>query len=143
MREERTLKICANFYITGDKLCALSKLESFDKAWVWNCFDENKLKILCARFVSNEGFENFQKEFENAYLINKEIFANEHLITFTEKKMTDNASSNINTNNSSIFGDLMANPDIQSNSINLFKAQRQNKSDIQNFKNLRANCPNF
>jgi len=77
MRQEKTHKIVANHFITGEKLCILSKMNTNDKAWIWNCFDfsddKPRMEKLCARFTSVPDWEKFQQEFERCKEVNKKL----------------------------------------------------------------------
>ena len=79
MRQEKTLKIVANFYVLQQQglLCVLTPQKTSDKAWIWDCCDasDHKPQIdkLCAKFTSIEGlfpfnldFKKFKEEFEKA-----------------------------------------------------------------------------
>jgi len=74
LRQDKTHKVVANFYVSGENLCQLTRMKSNDKSWIWTCYDCSDLPAtvqkLCGRFVSKEDFESFQKEFEKAYEAN-------------------------------------------------------------------------
>jgi Ran-binding protein 1 len=71
LRQDKTHKVVANFYVSGSNMCQLTRMKSSDKAWIWTCYDCSDqapvVQKLCAKFVSKEDFEAFQKEFESSY----------------------------------------------------------------------------
>ena len=69
MRQDKTKKIVANFFVKGEKpLCQLSANKTTEKAWIWSCCDNSEEKAaiekFCARFVSVDEFKKFQTDFE-------------------------------------------------------------------------------
>merc|ERR1712137_413273 len=82
MRQEKTHKIVANFYLISEQnLCKLSGLKTSDKAWVWACcdFSDNEAQIekLCAKFTNVPDFEDFKAVFEKAVQTNSEVILKE------------------------------------------------------------------
>jgi len=77
MRQEKTHKVVANHFITGEKICALTKMNTSDKAWIWVAYDfsddKPKFEKLCAKFTSIPDWEKFQQEFEKSKEINKKL----------------------------------------------------------------------
>jgi len=73
MRREKTMKICANFFVgptTDLKVNAGS-----DRSWVWQChdFSEEKTDVttLAIRFANSENAQKFKEEFEKAKKANE------------------------------------------------------------------------
>ncbi|NXU38538.1 RANG protein, partial [Drymodes brunneopygia] len=67
MRRDKTLKICANHYITP--LMELKPIAGSDRAWVWNTHadfaDEcPKPELLAIRFLNAENAQKFKAKFE-------------------------------------------------------------------------------
>ncbi|XP_036607381.1 ran-specific GTPase-activating protein-like [Trichosurus vulpecula] len=67
MRRDKTLKICANHYITP--LMALKPSVGSDRAWVWHTqadfADESpKPEVLAIRFLNAENAQKFKEKFE-------------------------------------------------------------------------------
>nr|XP_006134676.1 ran-specific GTPase-activating protein isoform X4 [Pelodiscus sinensis] len=67
MRRDKTLKICANHYITP--LMELKPNAGSDRAWVWNTHadfaDESpKPELLAIRFLNAENAQKFKVKFE-------------------------------------------------------------------------------
>ncbi|XP_075770810.1 ran-specific GTPase-activating protein isoform X2 [Pelodiscus sinensis] len=67
MRRDKTLKICANHYITP--LMELKPNAASDRAWVWNTHadfaDESpKPELLAIRFLNAENAQKFKAKFE-------------------------------------------------------------------------------
>uniref|UniRef100_F7EZV6 Ran-specific GTPase-activating protein n=1 Tax=Monodelphis domestica TaxID=13616 RepID=F7EZV6_MONDO len=67
MRRDKTLKICANHYITP--LMELKPNAGSDRAWVWNTYadfaDESpKPELLAIRFLNVENAQEFKAKFE-------------------------------------------------------------------------------
>jgi len=77
LRQDKTHKVVANFYVSGANLCQLTRMKTNDKSWVWTCYDCSDLPAtvskLCARFVSKEDFEAFEKDFLKAYQDNASV----------------------------------------------------------------------
>ena len=77
MRQEKTLKPCANFIITESPSCDLSNMANNEKAYMWVCQDftdidkpEGVLDKLACRFQTKELADTFKKEFEAAQTFN-------------------------------------------------------------------------
>jgi len=67
MRRDKTLKICANHYLT--KEMALAPNVGSDRSWVWNCAGdiadgEPKQETLAIRFANSENAGKFKDVFE-------------------------------------------------------------------------------
>ncbi|KAJ2544166.1 Ran GTPase binding protein Sbp1 [Coemansia sp. RSA 1933] len=76
MRRDKTLKVCANHYITDD-MVLLPNVGS-DRSWVWNVAadlvdDEVERQLLAIRFANSENANKFKEAFENAREVNKEL----------------------------------------------------------------------
>ena len=57
MRREKTMKICANFYVSPD--LKIGENAGSDRSWVWQCFDfseekGDELTTLAIRFANSE-----------------------------------------------------------------------------------------
>jgi len=69
MRREKTLKICANHYISPD--FKLQENVGSDRSWVWNCpsdFAEEKAtaEVFAIRFANSDNAKQFKAKFEEA-----------------------------------------------------------------------------
>ncbi|KAJ1718866.1 Ran GTPase binding protein Sbp1, partial [Coemansia biformis] len=69
MRRDKTLKVCANHYITEDMV--LSPNVGSDRSWVWNVAadlvdDEVERQLLAIRFGNSENANKFKAAFEDA-----------------------------------------------------------------------------
>merc|ERR1711957_924284 len=68
MRREKTMKICANFYLLPT--IALKENAGSDRSWVWQCADfseeKTELSVLAIRFATSENALKFKEEFEGA-----------------------------------------------------------------------------
>ncbi|KAJ2855744.1 Ran GTPase binding protein Sbp1, partial [Coemansia erecta] len=78
MRRDKTLKVCANHYITEDMV--LSPNVGSDRSWVWNVAadlvdDEAERQLLAIRFGNSENANKFKEAFEDARESNKEVAA--------------------------------------------------------------------
>ncbi|CAK8693130.1 unnamed protein product [Clavelina lepadiformis] len=67
MRRDKTLKICANHYLTEEM--KLVPNASSDRAWVWTtfadfCDNETKKELLAIRFLNSENANKFKTKFE-------------------------------------------------------------------------------
>ncbi|KAJ2611627.1 Ran GTPase binding protein Sbp1 [Coemansia sp. RSA 1365] len=88
MRREKTLKVCANHYISRDMI--LSPNVGSDRSWVWNVLadlvdDEVQRQLLAIRFGNTENANKFKAAFEEAREINKKI-ASEEAVSSKEDK---------------------------------------------------------
>ncbi|XP_076817242.1 ran-specific GTPase-activating protein-like [Clavelina lepadiformis] len=75
MRRDKTLKICANHYLT--KEMTLVPNASSDRAWVWTtfadfCDNETKKELLAIRFLNSENANKFKTKFEECQEILEE-----------------------------------------------------------------------
>jgi len=76
MRREKTLKICANHFVSpGMKL---SEHSGSDRAWVWTCpadFSEEEAKeeVFAIRFANSENARLFKEKFEESQELNEEV----------------------------------------------------------------------
>jgi len=79
MRREKTMKICANFYL--EPTCELKENAGSDRAWVWKCSDfseeKSEISILSIRFANSENAQKFKEEFEAGKVANKTLPAEE------------------------------------------------------------------
>ena len=75
LRQEQTMKVRCNFFIHGEGLCKLEKLNTAEKSWHWTAadFSEGSLSIdrFCVRFKTNEEFDDFEKKFNQGFEENK------------------------------------------------------------------------
>ncbi|KAJ2491279.1 transcription factor TFIIF complex subunit Tfg3 [Coemansia sp. RSA 2050] len=76
MRRDKTLKVCANHYIT--ETMVLSPNVGSDRSWVWNVAadlvdDEAQRQLLAIRFANPENAGKFKVAFEDARDNNKKI----------------------------------------------------------------------
>ncbi|KAJ2519899.1 Ran GTPase binding protein Sbp1 [Coemansia sp. RSA 1939] len=76
MRRDKTLKVCANHYITTDMV--LSPNVGSDRSWVWNVAadlvdDEAERQLLAIRFANSENANKFKDAFEDAREVNKKL----------------------------------------------------------------------
>ncbi|KAI9504617.1 Ran binding domain-containing protein, partial [Coemansia spiralis] len=74
MRRDKTLKVCANHYITEDMV--LSPNVGSDRSWVWNVAadlveDEVERQLFAIRFGNSENANKFKDAFEEARENNK------------------------------------------------------------------------
>jgi Ran-binding protein 1 len=73
MRREKTMKICANFFV-GPTI-DLKVNAGSDRSWVWQChdFSEEKTDVttLAIRFANSENAQKFKDEFEKAKKANE------------------------------------------------------------------------
>ncbi|KAJ1949294.1 Ran GTPase binding protein Sbp1 [Linderina pennispora] len=80
MRRDKTLKVCANHYITDDMV--LSPNVGSDRSWVWNVVadlveDEAERQLLAIRFGNSENAQKFKTAFDEARENNKKLAASE------------------------------------------------------------------
>ncbi|KAI9476850.1 Ran GTPase binding protein Sbp1 [Coemansia sp. RSA 989] len=78
MRRDKTLKVCANHYITDDMV--LSPNVGSDRSWVWNVAadlvdDEAERQLLAIRFGNSENANKFKEAFDEARKNNKDLAA--------------------------------------------------------------------
>ncbi|KAJ2783399.1 Ran GTPase binding protein Sbp1 [Coemansia javaensis] len=76
MRRDKTLKVCANHYITEDMV--LSPNVGSDRSWVWNVAadlvdNEAERQLLAIRFGSSENASKFKEAFDAARESNKAL----------------------------------------------------------------------
>ena len=66
MRREKTMKICANFFLVDT--IELKENAGSDRSWVWQCndFSEEKVEVsvLAIRFANSENATKFKEEFD-------------------------------------------------------------------------------
>ena len=66
MRREKTMKICANFFLVES--IELKENAGSDRSWVWQCndFSEEKVEVsvLAIRFANSENATKFKEEFD-------------------------------------------------------------------------------
>uniref|UniRef100_A0A7S2ILC0 RanBD1 domain-containing protein n=1 Tax=Haptolina brevifila TaxID=156173 RepID=A0A7S2ILC0_9EUKA len=74
MRREKTMKICANFYM--DTSIELKENAGSDRAWVWRCMDfseeKSDISLLAIRFANSENAQKFKEQFEAGKVANGE-----------------------------------------------------------------------
>ncbi|KAJ2064766.1 Ran GTPase binding protein Sbp1 [Coemansia sp. S146] len=76
MRRDKTLKVCANHYITEEMV--LSPNVGSDRSWVWNVAadlvdDEVERQLLAIRFANSDNAGKFKEAFEDARDHNKKL----------------------------------------------------------------------
>ncbi|KAL9939676.1 hypothetical protein V8E36_001493 [Tilletia maclaganii] len=76
MRRDKTLKVCANHYITADM--KLAPNVGSDRSWVWNVAadvsdGEPNAETLAIRFANSENAQAFKTAFEDAQAKNKAV----------------------------------------------------------------------
>ena len=73
MRREKTMKICANFFLLPD--VELKENAGSDRSWVWKCMDfseeKQEFSVLAIRFANSENAQKFKEAFEEAKELNK------------------------------------------------------------------------
>jgi len=73
MRREKTMKICANFFIAPGT--SLKENAGSDRSWVWQCIDfseeKSEVSTLAIRFANSENAQKFKEQFESAIEANK------------------------------------------------------------------------
>ncbi|KAJ1860535.1 Ran GTPase binding protein Sbp1 [Coemansia sp. RSA 2703] len=80
MRRDKTLKVCANHYITEEMV--LSPNVGSDRSWVWNVAadlvdDVSERQLLAIRFGNSENANKFKEAFEDARESNKKLASSE------------------------------------------------------------------
>ncbi|KAJ2701975.1 Ran GTPase binding protein Sbp1 [Coemansia sp. IMI 203386] len=78
MRRDKTLKVCANHYITEDMV--LSPNVGSDRSWVWNVAadlvdDEAERQLLAIRFGNSDNANKFKEAFDEARENNQKVTA--------------------------------------------------------------------
>eukprot|EP00310_Coccolithus_braarudii_P015770 CAMPEP_0183349948 /NCGR_PEP_ID=MMETSP0164_2-20130417/15248_1 /TAXON_ID=221442 /ORGANISM="Coccolithus pelagicus ssp braarudi, Strain PLY182g" /LENGTH=223 /DNA_ID=CAMNT_0025521771 /DNA_START=29 /DNA_END=700 /DNA_ORIENTATION=- len=75
MRREKTMKICANFFV--DPSSKLLENAGSDRSWNWQCHDfseeKNDISLLAIRFANTENSQKFKAQFLEAQEINKTL----------------------------------------------------------------------
>ncbi|KAJ2810093.1 Ran GTPase binding protein Sbp1 [Coemansia furcata] len=76
MRRDKTLKVCANHYVTEEMV--LSPNVGSDRSWVWNVAadlvdDEVERQLLAIRFANSDNAGQFKEAFEAARDNNKKL----------------------------------------------------------------------
>ena len=89
MRREKTMKICANFFLLPD--IELRENAGSDRSWVWKCMDfseeKQEVSVLAIRFANSENAQKFKEVFEEAKESNKGVnFGAEGAAPAPEKK---------------------------------------------------------
>jgi len=68
MRREKTMKICANFFIAPS--IELKENAGSDRSWVWRCMDfseeKESISVLAIRFANSENAQKFKDVFSAA-----------------------------------------------------------------------------
>jgi Ran-binding protein 1 len=88
MRRDKTHKVCANHYITGEM--QLSPNVGSDRSWVWNVTadvsdGESKPETLAIRFANTENANAFKEKFYEMQKMNMEIFKKDEKNTEIKK----------------------------------------------------------
>ncbi|XP_040272244.1 ran-specific GTPase-activating protein [Bufo bufo] len=91
MRRDKTLKICANHYVTPSM--ELKPNAGSDRAWVWNTYadyadEAPKPELLAIRFLNAENAQKFKAKFEecrNEAKGNKDVTKNDSADKVAEK----------------------------------------------------------
>ncbi|CAO3625407.1 unnamed protein product [Cunninghamella blakesleeana] len=78
MRRDKTLKVCANHYVSGDM--KLAPNVGSDRSWVWNVAadvseGEPAAETLAIRFANSDNANQFKDKFEEVQKINEDIKA--------------------------------------------------------------------
>ena len=75
MRREKTMKICANFFLLPD--IDLKENAGSDRSWVWKCMDfseeKQEVSVLAIRFANSENAQKFKEVFEAGKEGNKSL----------------------------------------------------------------------
>ena len=83
MRRDKTLKICANHYITSD--LQLQPNIGSDRSWVYTTSDfsdgESKIELLAVRFGNKENADKFKQEFELAQMHNASLKGDDEIVS--------------------------------------------------------------
>ncbi|OMH85166.1 Ran-specific GTPase-activating protein 1 [Zancudomyces culisetae] len=96
MRRDKTLKVCANHYITDDM--NLTANVGSDRSWVWNVAadvsdGEPEHQMLAIRFANSENANKFKEAFEDARTSNSKLAsATSEKKASEESKKEDDAS---------------------------------------------------
>ena len=73
MRREKTMKICANFFL--QPTIELKENAGSDRSWVWQCMDfseeKEEVSVLAIRFANSENALKFKEAFEAGKEANK------------------------------------------------------------------------
>ena len=73
MRREKTMKICANFFL--QPTIELKENAGSDRSWVWQCMDfseeKEDISVLAIRFANSENAQKFKESFEEGKAANK------------------------------------------------------------------------
>jgi len=76
MRREKTMKICANFFVLPN--IELKMNAGSDRSWVWQCMDFSEEKtepaVLAIRFANSENAVKFKESFEEGKKANEGKF---------------------------------------------------------------------
>merc|ERR1712050_211723 len=92
MRREKTMKICANFFVAPT--IVLKENAGSDRSWVWQCndFSEEKTEIstLAIRFANSDNAQKFKEAFVSAMDTNKAVLGDAPLAAATEEKAAGN-----------------------------------------------------
>lgn len=92
MRREKTMKICANFFVAPT--IGLKENAGSDRSWVWQCndFSEEKTEIstLAIRFANSDNAQKFKEAFVSAMDTNKAVLGDAPPAAATEEKAAGN-----------------------------------------------------
>ena len=73
MRREKTMKICANFFLSPT--IELKENAGSDRSWVWQCLDfseeKEDISVLAIRFANSENASKFKEAFEEGKVLTK------------------------------------------------------------------------
>jgi len=98
MRRDKTLKICANHYVTNDM--KLAPNVGSDRSWVYNVMadisdGEPTTETLAVRFANSGNANQFKEEFESAQKANADLFATNSSPAPPAKELEPVASTSI------------------------------------------------
>ena len=95
MRRDKTLKICANHYITSD--LQLQPNIGSDRSWVYTTSDfsdgESKIALLAVRFGNKENADKFKQEFELAQKHNASLKGDDEIVAKVQSLKVEEKTS--------------------------------------------------
>jgi len=96
MRRDKTLKICANHYVTSDM--KLAPNVGSDRSWVYNVHadisdGEPMAETLAVRFANSDNASIFKKEFEDAQASNASLFSSSSTVSALPESQPEPSSS--------------------------------------------------
>jgi len=91
MRREKTLKVCANHYISPE--FKLQENVGSDRSWVWTCpadFADEKPEeeVFAIRFASPENAKAFKSKFEEAQAAMRALLAGDDKLSLTMEALS-------------------------------------------------------